>query len=228
MRNACGMLHRRWRNSFSWTQVNDIWKVLNETDVNVKYFNCIKHIALRQPLLLTDLLMKLPADEKTGITPLMWIATLERNGDSWPARVTRSLIRAGANVNATDREGTTPLESVLLCENPDLKVALALVEGGADLLRASSHVSTTPLHTICGRRWASHYDGFALRQAMIKHGANVDAKDVDGDTPLMEACSHGYRCAVQQLLYAGANVDATDDEGDTALVKCINEEEKMA
>jgi ankyrin repeat protein len=41
----------------------------------------------------------------------------------------------------------------------------------------------------------------------LEHGADVDAQDNDGDTPLIWAATEGYSGLVNMLLDAGANVN---------------------
>ena len=54
-------------------------------------------------------------------------------------------------------------------------------------------------------------------EALLKLGANVNAKDASGWTPLMEAASKSRCCAVRTLLAYGADVNAACKNGWTAL-----------
>ena len=56
-------------------------------------------------------------------------------------------------------------------------------------------------------------------KALLKAGADVDAKDNDGWTPLMLAASRGHTDTVQALLDAGADVNAKGDSSLTTLEK---------
>ncbi len=58
----------------------------------------------------------------------------------------------------------------------------------------------------------------ALREALAK-GANINAKDDKGSTPLILAAFKGERAAVEELLAKGANVNAKDSDGETALMR---------
>jgi ankyrin repeat protein len=69
-----------------------------------------------------------------------------------------------------------------------------------------------PLHTAA----AKNQRGAA--EALLQHGAEVDARDSDGQTPLMEAARSGSIEVLQLLLDRHANVDYQDKEGRTALV----------
>ena len=67
------------------------------------------------------------AAPKTGYTPLMW---------STSAEATRTLLHAGANVHARDREGHTSLMWVISKNNvPDeaARIANELIDAGADV-----------------------------------------------------------------------------------------------
>ncbi|PKS11382.1 hypothetical protein jhhlp_003145 [Lomentospora prolificans] len=56
--------------------------------------------------------------------------------------------------------------------------------------------------------WAAGGGHVAVLQRLLEAGAQVDAKDNDGSTPLHLASRNGYDTIVQQLLKAGAQVDA--------------------
>ena len=52
---------------------------------------------------------------------------------------------------------------------------------------------------------------------LLGAGANVNAKDTGGWTPLICACTNGHTPIVKLLLAGGANVDAKDRAGRTPL-----------
>ena len=58
---------------------------------------------------------------------------------------------------------------------------------------------------------------------LISAGADVNAKDEDGETALMIAADDGHTAIVQALIAAGADVNARDDEGESALDKARDE-----
>ena len=74
---------------------------------------------------------------------------------------------------------------------------------------------TTPLHT------AAACNEIEAVAALISHGADVNAREVYGETPLMKASYWGYAKVVEALLDAGADKElkATSGrfEGKTAL-----------
>lgn len=54
-------------------------------------------------------------------------------------------------------------------------------------------------------------------KGVIKDGADVDARDEYGATPLMRAAEHEQKQIVKYLLREGADVSLEDEDGQTAL-----------
>jgi ankyrin repeat protein len=71
--------------------------------------------------------------------------------------------------------------------------------------------NTTPLMIACCEK------SFRCVMFLIKNGANVNAKDIYGRTPLIFAASNGNGLHVEVLLRHGADVDAVGQDGFTAL-----------
>ena len=96
-------------------------------------------------------------------------------------------------------------------------LALALIEGGADVNAAEGELNT-PLHYAVGRpapgqpRSPSDVSLQVIRLLLDK-GANVKAKNIAGLTPLHTAVlRHGEAAAVELLIARGAPVNAVADQ----------------
>ncbi len=59
-------------------------------------------------------------------------------------------------------------------------------------------------------------------ELLINVGANVNARDNDGKTPLMYAAERGDYKSLQLLLEAGAEINAVDNYGNSALIYAAN------
>ena len=56
-------------------------------------------------------------------------------------------------------------------------------------------------------------------QRLVSSGVNVNAKDNDGKTALIEASESGFTIIVKYLIENGANVNEKDRDGDSALIE---------
>ena len=93
------------------------------------------------------------------------------------------------------------------------KMVSALIEAGADVNLEGSYRATA-LH------YATHTDSddqIAIVNHLIRAGAEVDAVDLDGMTPLHCAAMHDRYDVAQILIDSGADINATDDAEDTPL-----------
>lgn len=110
------------------------------------------------------------------------------------------LIRAGADVNAANDLGVTPL--VLACENGSAALVTALLEESADPNTATSMGETALM--ACAR--GGDVDAVA---ALLDRGAALDAGESSrGQTALMWAAAHRHPDVVRVLIAHGADVHA--------------------
>ncbi|WP_422469174.1 ankyrin repeat domain-containing protein, partial [Endozoicomonas sp. ALC013] len=124
-----------------------------------------------------------------------------------------ALLDRGADIEAKRRCNGTRLMSVV--SNPGSFGAVkALLVAGASV-NARNRLGRTPLH-------------FAHSQEVVKEllawGADIEARDHTGETPLFSACHQDSLEELKVLLAAGACVNARDDLGRTPLHKARSSE----
>ena len=129
------------------------------------------------------------------------LADAARQGD-WGA--VRTLLEAGADVNARQGDGSTALHWASYRDNRQM--AALLVRAGAEV-NATNDLGVTPLWTACENGSAP------LVAILLEAGADPNRALPFGETPLMTAARAGDADVVGQLLSAGAEVDAATDAG---------------
>jgi ankyrin repeat protein len=118
------------------------------------------------------------------------------------------LLDAGADVNATNRRGSTPLFWAI---DDEAKVRLLLARGARVNHRQVE--GRTPLYQA-----ASMGSGHGVMRVLIAAGADPNTPIANGRTPLMAAAGRGDLEAMQILVEAKARVDVANGAGETALV----------
>lgn len=103
-------------------------------------------------------------------------------GKDW-FKLARILLEHGADANADNADGKTPLhllsESQIHDEGDALDLIQLLVENGAAVtVNKRDRYKQTPLHMAIGRGW------FTFAQILLERGADANAGNNNGDTPL--------------------------------------------
>ena len=127
-------------------------------------------------------------------------------------------LEAGAEVDAADadRNDITPLMDA--CDNPliNVEVVEALIKAQATV-DARDSFGFTAMHAAAG---AGRGDLVTL---LVEAGADPDATDdLDGITPLGQACVKGHTSAIKALIAAGVSLSA--DDGFTPLHSACGED----
>jgi ankyrin repeat protein/mono/diheme cytochrome c family protein len=118
------------------------------------------------------------------------------------------LINKGADVNAKNRRGSTPLHWAI---HDDAKVRLLLVKG-ADVNTKQAQ-GRTPLFLA-----AMLGDGVPTMRLLFSKGADPNLASANGQTPLMMAAARGNVEGMRLLIEKRAEVNTRDGAGETALM----------
>jgi ankyrin repeat protein len=149
------------------------------------------------------------AVQADGTTALHWAV----NRDS--AEIVQLLIRAGANVKASNRYGSTPLWLASL--NGNAATIGMLLEAGADA-NAASEEGETPLMV------AARTGKLDAVRALLARGADPNVKENwRGQTALMWAAAEGHAAVIDALVGRGASVHARSNGGFTPLLFAARE-----
>jgi ankyrin repeat protein len=178
-----------------------------------------EHTRRTRPLILASCPLPLSIDdERMNSIDLELIEAAKENNLS----EVRRLLSEGADVNVKDRHGGTPLHWA--CSYGHVQVFKELVEHGADIEAETSN-GVTPLHLAC---WNDHLAAVIellnpddsngttttiLGKRKSRAGANTEAKDKDGNTPLHFASGYGHLSVVKALLSGGANMFEANNYG---------------
>ncbi|KAL8369910.1 hypothetical protein RB595_000324 [Gaeumannomyces hyphopodioides] len=174
-------------------------------------------------------------DRENGPTPLHAFAgygngssPLPKECDERARQILRLLLDNGADINATMKSGLTPLHCAVSAgvdsdwmvfyeeESPRAKhLAELLLEAGADP-NSRTQKGNTPLHLIT-------YHGAGALDSLVHHGADLEAKNQEGRSPLLQsiftfnADQSRSLSALKKLVNLGADVKTVDNSGHRVL-----------
>ena len=126
----------------------------------------------------------------------------------------QTMLKAGANVNAEDKEGLGLTALHYAAGYGHAAAIEVLLKAGANVHAKDKYAGKTPLHI------AAFWGHAAAIEVLLKAGANVHSKSKDskdGQTALDYAASRGHAAAIDILLKARANVNPKSKGGWTPL-----------
>lgn len=168
-----------------------------------------------------ELLLRYGADpnavDPRGQTALMWLA---KTFTYVAEEKAEALIKAGASLEARDRDGETAL--ILAASKGRTSVVQALLDHGANI-EARDHRGRTPL--LAAADWYAGIEGGQNLPSsgealpiLLASGAAVNARDRNGMTALhLVARNYNREDDLKRLLSAGADPNIADRDGVTPL-----------
>ena len=117
-------------------------------------------------------------------------------------------MRRGANVNAQDDEGGSPLHHTTRRST----VTGLLLDNGANI-NATDNNGRTPLHRALKYR---NIDYWKTRR-LLERGADADAPDGEGNRPMHLAIADGWYNVIRMLLDHGADIEGGNSAGEKPL-----------
>lgn len=195
--------------------------------------------------LLLDFGAKVNERDNKGVTPLMNLILSKRVAVMDDVKLVNMFIKSGVDLDAEDFQGDTAL-LMAVRDTSSVPLVNALIMGGADVKKMGP-ASKTPLQFAQENLRLSLKDGydevlkklttntenqrvkffkflqigsFSDIKEFIAQGADVNAADEAGDTPLMKMIVYSRPLdEIKYLVENGANVEAVNNDGDTPLMK---------
>ncbi|MHB1000839.1 MAG: ankyrin repeat domain-containing protein [Armatimonadota bacterium] len=139
------------------------------------------------------------------------------------------LISKGGDINAKDNNGYTPL--LVSIKNGNIDIVELLIEKGADV-KVKNKDGNTPLHyaaygVLCDTDVSfkeekittqnTYKNNPSLVLQLIDKGADINASNAIGETPLHNAAKIGFNNIITIFVLNGAEIDARTAKGDTPI-----------
>ena len=138
-------------------------------------------------------------------------------------KIAETLIKRGADANAENDKGVTPLHMLSESQSPyndedkNLNLVLLLLKNGAEVNKRD-WAKNTPLYL------AIRKGQFMIAEALLKHGADTNVENEQGETPVHVLSSNYYinEGIIFKLLKNGAEVNRRTVNNDTPLHLAIS------
>ena len=144
---------------------------------------------------------KINIGDSNSRTPLCW-ATIRND-----LQAVKTLLVFGANPNIMDRWGHTPLDFVR-----SIGFCKAWLEAGVNVHSRNTEHSRSALHQLYKRGDGESSDSETVEiiDSLDAAGIDVDVRDSDQETPLLNALYSGHIAHARRLIDLGADVNASN------------------
>jgi len=147
-----------------------------------------------------------------GVTPIMIAAGAPDSSTYF------YLAEQGADPIAKARNGTNALCVLLTARAPSIRIFNDLLRRGIDVNATDPKNGDSPL--MMAVEFDDYFHDFIV--PLINAGADINAADIDGVTPLMKTTYLAWNYeAMKYFLQNGADIEAKDKFGRTALAMCV-------
>ena len=180
------------------------------------------------------------AQDKQGATPLLLAAA---SGNTVAVRL---LLEKSADIRIVAEDGSTPLHEAAKRGHTDIVELLLLKGADPDFknkagktawdLAEKEEIKKLLRKAALRRQVAEQLSNGKTRDALLleaaaegetdvvellidEYEAEIEMKDKNGQTPLIQAIAWGHESVVRMLLEKGANIETTDEDGRTPLIK---------
>ncbi|XP_034938575.1 putative ankyrin repeat protein RF_0381 [Chelonus insularis] len=143
-----------------------------------------------------------------GVTPLHMACSVESINQP---EIIKTLLDYNADVNLTDCRSDTPLH--IAYRNENLQVIELLLKNGANF-HIPDDKGRTFLHHV-SKNW--NLQTARKMELLLEYGADIEAIDNHGWTPLSLVCNHNNHKAIKFFLKHGADPNHTDSKNRTPL-----------
>jgi hypothetical protein len=137
-------------------------------------------------------------------------------------RLARFFVAMGADPNGRDSFGETALVDAAWNGIGDLDAVNALIAMGGNVNEERSGTFSGMLPSGTALHVAASAGRTEICKSLLAAGADVNAKNHEGATPLLVGLSHGSIACVPTLLEHGSDVNTADNRGRTALMLLMN------
>lgn len=152
--------------------------------------------------------------DSRGRTPLCWAAIRNEEG------AVRTLLDYKSNPNILDNLGHTPLDFV-----QSVAICRLLLDAGVDKNARKATYGRSALHHFCQRGVCRtlHDNTIGVIDMLIHAGFDVNVRNADGETPLLNAIFSGLTHHARRLIELGADANiANYSSRDSAIIFAVS------